>query len=356
MSDSRLRDLERGWRRTGSLRDEAAYLQEQLRAGELERTRLELAAYCGHEPAQLALAAEAPTELELDAWIAGLQPQGGVEALRRAALAAAEFVLQHWCDPPEGPTDADPFDALPGSTTFGEVRDDTAATWEEARNFVLCPCRPHVPRMPIVGVNPPRPYALLANLVGIGWPPSSVDAVHEALWRLRGSDLPDAASELRGAIREALVPWALGRGDPLRVGWATPVSRLGRDELLAAAQEVAELLGGSDPVTRETLAHRVVRRQTGEKRFRLRVGNAVLDPGLLEALRTRDAEAAVERALAFEPASEDTPELLRFLEFYTHRQRTVDGTTHDFAWFYAEGWRELMDHPGLNREPVTGEQ
>ena len=44
MSDQKLRDLERRWKETGSPDDEAAYLLERVRAGELSRERLELAA------------------------------------------------------------------------------------------------------------------------------------------------------------------------------------------------------------------------------------------------------------------------------------------------------------------------
>jgi hypothetical protein len=62
MSDQRLRDLERRWRETGTVEDEAAYLLERVRAGDLSRERLEIAAYLGHEGAAMALA---PTRIEL---------------------------------------------------------------------------------------------------------------------------------------------------------------------------------------------------------------------------------------------------------------------------------------------------
>lgn len=62
MSDQKLRDLERRFRETGSLGDEAAYLQERVRAGILPRVRVELAAYCGHEPAKRAMAIDLPSD------------------------------------------------------------------------------------------------------------------------------------------------------------------------------------------------------------------------------------------------------------------------------------------------------
>jgi len=55
MSDANLRELERRWRETGSVEDEAAWLLQRLRVGELDEERLRLAAYCSHEPSRIAL-------------------------------------------------------------------------------------------------------------------------------------------------------------------------------------------------------------------------------------------------------------------------------------------------------------
>ncbi len=53
MTDQRLRELER--RAADSVEAEAAYLLERVRAGDLARQRLELAACCGHPAARTAL-------------------------------------------------------------------------------------------------------------------------------------------------------------------------------------------------------------------------------------------------------------------------------------------------------------
>ena len=53
MSDERLRELERRWKETGSVEDEAAWLSERVRAGELTEERLRLAAALG-QPAAVA--------------------------------------------------------------------------------------------------------------------------------------------------------------------------------------------------------------------------------------------------------------------------------------------------------------
>ena len=49
MSDERLRQLERKWRETGAVEDEAALLRERVRTGGLLPDSLDSAAYCGHE-------------------------------------------------------------------------------------------------------------------------------------------------------------------------------------------------------------------------------------------------------------------------------------------------------------------
>jgi hypothetical protein len=67
VSDQRLRQLER---RRGT-DDEAAWLVERLRAGSLTRERLDLAAWCGHEPAIRAGGTPGPDDP--DAWVRGLE-------------------------------------------------------------------------------------------------------------------------------------------------------------------------------------------------------------------------------------------------------------------------------------------
>lgn len=47
--DDRVREAERRWRLTGSVTDEAAWLRERARVGELGPTRLSLARHCGHD-------------------------------------------------------------------------------------------------------------------------------------------------------------------------------------------------------------------------------------------------------------------------------------------------------------------
>lgn len=55
VSDSRLREVERRWRETKADEDEAAFLRERVRVGDLSQTRLEQASLLGYPGAALAL-------------------------------------------------------------------------------------------------------------------------------------------------------------------------------------------------------------------------------------------------------------------------------------------------------------
>lgn len=59
MTDARLRELERRWKRTGAVEDHVALLLERLRVGGVELRRVEVAAYCGCPGAAKALGVSA---------------------------------------------------------------------------------------------------------------------------------------------------------------------------------------------------------------------------------------------------------------------------------------------------------
>lgn len=86
MADDRLRALERRWKETGAAEDEAAWLREQVRHGDLPAERLRLAAYLGHEPA-LRVAGDAGV-IAVGDWLGPLGEHGR-EACVRVGLAAA---------------------------------------------------------------------------------------------------------------------------------------------------------------------------------------------------------------------------------------------------------------------------
>ena len=91
MTDSRLQELKRAWEASGSVEDEAAYLRERVRVGDLTQERLELAAYCGHPAAAAILDPKVNRGPELlGKWIASLQRFGRATVLQ-SGLAAVEL-------------------------------------------------------------------------------------------------------------------------------------------------------------------------------------------------------------------------------------------------------------------------
>lgn len=68
MTDSNLRELERRFRASGSVEEEAAWLRARVQAGELESGKLELAAFLGHQAAQEALGDDSPPPPPIDRW------------------------------------------------------------------------------------------------------------------------------------------------------------------------------------------------------------------------------------------------------------------------------------------------
>ena len=70
MSDRSLRTLERRWNETGAIADEARFLVERVRVGELPQINLRLAAMCGCPPAVEAMG-PGPDQLHVTEWFIG---------------------------------------------------------------------------------------------------------------------------------------------------------------------------------------------------------------------------------------------------------------------------------------------
>jgi len=96
LTDSRLRELERRWKESGRVDDEAAYLLEKVRVGELAQEKLELAAYCYYQPAILALGDSAPCRHFDLLYHVGELGRWGKETCVRAAVTAAQSVYATW--------------------------------------------------------------------------------------------------------------------------------------------------------------------------------------------------------------------------------------------------------------------
>ncbi len=103
MSDERLREFERRWKETGSVEDEAAYLLERVRAGELTQERLEMAAYCGHEAARFASGTTEPPipkddGLDRTSRWESLLTAGGCAVIVRACVSAGQVLAESEAD------------------------------------------------------------------------------------------------------------------------------------------------------------------------------------------------------------------------------------------------------------------
>ena len=252
MSDTRLRDAERRALASGSVQDQAALLVARLRAGTLTRERLELAAYCSHPAARLAVPGE-PGEFSLAnhqrcAHDPGLpvdraeRPCGSRECLERwasgflhweplvrvrAALAATAVGTGEWCDSTrmsgrmglhatrvarEGRcsrcTSPEPSVVLPGNAlNLAEawLRDPTRENWHRC----CVAGTGEINR----GTLAHGPWRFLLSLVYVAGHPggAAVDAwsdVSNCVWR--SANIAHSDAQIRSAIQSALVSWALG--------------------------------------------------------------------------------------------------------------------------------------------------
>lgn len=117
MSDEKIRELERYWKETGTTQDEAALLVERVRAGDLDRGQLELAAMCGYEAARMAAGPGDGSHDETWALLDAIEAWKGhdlgvrFKVLRRAALALLRLALES-ADSPPAPAGVDLRDLL----------------------------------------------------------------------------------------------------------------------------------------------------------------------------------------------------------------------------------------------------
>lgn len=243
MSDAELREQERRWKESNLPADEASYLLARVRAGELSPQRLELAARLDHPAARIALGSMAPALFDPDS---EQDPFEDDEAAVRAAIAAARFVLP--------PKSAEARHALAAAEAW--ARCPCAAHAEAAHSSALVAqsqvpfairvreaeggsglvaayraathaSDPGTSRRPSRTAIDAALHALRVKAIGpvATWVSGTAEELMGAFQR--GEDLleamhdafvggaPDAPARLRGVIRDEVVPWCLGYGDPL---------------------------------------------------------------------------------------------------------------------------------------------
>ena len=234
MTDTKLRELERRWKESNAAEDEAAYLLERVRVGDLEKEKLELAAYCGHEGARLALGDEAlPTALTCEedpssdsirSWAAGLRRWDGECSARAAlAVAVASQALLEGSEPLGHPSCLEQAEAclILGSPSAARlaplVEEVEQALRQQSVGFANA--RPWIAGIVKVVAARSVSASLGHDPGGIGPGETRVSRAtpneilrHAISYAVRGLGVRDPYRAMRGE----LVSWVLGYGDPVR--------------------------------------------------------------------------------------------------------------------------------------------
>lgn len=225
MSDDALPELERKFTETGALEDEVALLRGRLGGTDPAfEKRLKCAAFFGHAAATQALDIAPTPEWELrdtDIWISRLKPLGK-EAFVRTVVAIARSRSAEW----DRPDDARPRAAV-----------------ESAEAWAVCPCEDHRKAAEKAheaagsGNGPAEIAALAAKCAGRTVAAGAQQDLYQALKNLDPQTMPKI-------VAAALIPWVLGRGDPIGAGAtaAAPVAaELSADEKAALGVVVQKL-------------------------------------------------------------------------------------------------------------------
>ncbi|MCO5170407.1 MAG: hypothetical protein M9894_29065 [Planctomycetes bacterium] len=247
--DEQVRALERRWRATGAMADEARYLEAQARASALDERALRLAAHLRHPAARVALGLAAPEEvtLDLEPWFGQLAVYGSM-ALLRGAVAGA------WLDVSDRPSGmaaqalaalVEPWLLRPDEGGRSRVRrfvesELMGRVASEPARWLLRQIAAHGPKVPPgfedrdarklrslgrglslrLPLEPcPAPEAYPADLP----PPTpgtrftTDQRARLDAWsaRVEAQRAAARAHALWAAVRDDLIPWALGRGDPI---------------------------------------------------------------------------------------------------------------------------------------------
>lgn len=105
MSDERLRELERKWKESGSVEDEAAYLVERLRVGGLSQEALDLTVFMNHPASRIAVGnpiLTAPRGRSPLEW-GEMVVNAGKETVIRVMIAAIRQTIPVWKELPDNP-------------------------------------------------------------------------------------------------------------------------------------------------------------------------------------------------------------------------------------------------------------
>ena len=221
VSDLHLRELEAAWRASGSVEDEAAYLRERVRVGDLSEERLKLAEYLRGANGEAG-----PEWVRF--YVEDLERWGKMTPVR-AGIAVARWLVDQvpglsTTQPNAAIDSAEEFVAGPNgsrwrvASALGEQcwRDGLVQESEGRRAVLLAACEcaraaayAGVPE----GVLASRPLPLEAEVRRVerkAARSAGCAAWHAADFAFRTS-LP--LEQILGTIRSEILPWALGTGD-----------------------------------------------------------------------------------------------------------------------------------------------
>lgn len=205
MADDQLRELERRFRASGSIDDERRWLGERLRAGTITRERLEVAAHAGHEAARAVLGAAPPPD-DLVPWLEPMEARG-LDVSLRATLAIARLVI---VPAPRGGTTEPLWSVVEAAEAW--LASPDAAHLEPLRAACAAILHVSVPlRVAAGGLSVQRSFAAQACLQEVAEAAVLRDDVRVPLRYYADQAIKAAvpAAELRAAISDALVRWAL---------------------------------------------------------------------------------------------------------------------------------------------------
>ncbi|MGE0707487.1 MAG: hypothetical protein AB7N76_10925 [Planctomycetota bacterium] len=194
MSDLGLRELERRFRASGTIEDETAWLRARVQAGELAQERAELAAYCGQPAARFVELKSEPQEHGSRRWYLFLSWRGQ-EPCVRASLAALELVRE------PARSNRQLVAAHARSLRWLLEPDARVSVQEAARNAV------DMEGDKLGWVLAANADQVLTRPRRWGDPAATVASATQA-------DCPDLPVHER--VRDELISWALGYGDPVR--------------------------------------------------------------------------------------------------------------------------------------------
>lgn len=204
-------------------------LHEQLRAGALTSHRIALAAYADDPAARHVLGEQAPREVDsIKEWVCGFDDWGR-ETTVRAAIGLGRRVLTEWernAGWEVSGEDGELRIANRADATFTAALEAALAprrAVEAAEAWVGCPCPQHRAAAEEYSWGS-SPDATHASCLAVARAMITVDFAVQAV--VDASELL-AEEIIREAMRDAVVPWALGFGDPVaqvaRLPRPTPV-------------------------------------------------------------------------------------------------------------------------------------